>query len=276
MTLEYRQCFFECEEELQLLVDLQNEVYKKRGLHFDKNIFRHWYVNNPEGRVISFNAFDGDKMVAHQSFVPCRLQVGGKTVKAARSMSVVTLPEYQGKGIFSKITNMAVDYAQQQGYEILFAVTNGNSFGGFVKHAGFTFVTRLDVMMCFGNNIEVDGDRPWRNQWTSELLEWRLQAGQYFQKGECIIGEFKKIVNTIMGIIPKDIQKAISVKKKSHSIWPKLYVGWGAKIKSPCFRIPKFIKHSPFNFIYRDMTGGELPPITKEDLFYQLIDFDVA
>lgn len=276
MGLEFKQCFFETEEELQQLVNLQNEVYKKRGLHFEKEVFLQWYVNNPDGRVISFSAFDGDKMVAHQSFVPCYLKVGDRLVKSARSMSVVTLPDYQGQGIFSKLTNMAVESAKQQGYEMLFAVTNANSYGSFVKHAGFTFVTKLDVMMCFGNNIVKNGDRLYSQYWTPETLEWRLKAGSYFLKNGCILGEFKTIVNTFMGTLPEELIENLTIKRKSFTLSPVLYVGWGAKIKSLHFRMPKFIKHSPFNFIYRDLTDGKLPAITKDNLYYQLIDFDVA
>ena len=88
--MELRQCNFEKEAEMQQLVDLQTEVYRDRGIHFSSELFKAWYVDNPDGGVISFNAFDGNKMVAHQSFVPERMVVDGRIVRCLRSMAVVT------------------------------------------------------------------------------------------------------------------------------------------------------------------------------------------
>ena len=56
--MDIRQCTFDSEPELQQLVDLQNIVYKNRGLVFKKEDFIFWYKQNPEGAVISYNAFD--------------------------------------------------------------------------------------------------------------------------------------------------------------------------------------------------------------------------
>ena len=56
-----------------------------------------------------------------------------------------------------------------------------------------------------------------------------------------------------------------------------LYVGLGLEHKSGLyFNMPKFIKHSPFNLIFKDMSDGELPTINKDNIFFQLIDYDVA
>ena len=57
---------------------------------------------------------------------------------------------------------------------------------------------------------------------------------------------------------------------------PKLYVGMGAKFKHLYLKVPKFIKRSPFNLIFLDLTDGNLPPIPKDNIFFQLFDFDVA
>lgn len=275
MFLTYKRCTFETDEELQQLIDLQNEVYKERGLLFEKEGFIHWFVNNPAGKVMSFCAYDGDKMVSHQSFVPCFVKVGDKVVKSARSMSVVTLPQYQGQGIFSQLTNKAVEYAKAEGYELLYAVTNENSFKGFVKYAGFRFVTRLDVKIGYGWNVQPDGERIFSNYWTKELLQWRLKIGEYFVINNSIIGKFKPMVNTFMGSLPPNIIDGLGNKSKT-PFGVHLYVGCGGKLSGLFVKVPKFVKHSPFNFIYRDLTDGKLPPVTKENLFYQLIDFDVA
>ena len=55
-----------------------------------------------------------------------------------------------------------------------------------------------------------------------------------------------------------------------------LYIGLGAQLhRANYFDLPKFVKHSPFNLIFKDLKG-DIPKITSEDIFFQLIDFDVA
>ncbi len=54
-----------------------------------------------------------------------------------------------------------------------------------------------------------------------------------------------------------------------------LYIGLGADVsKGFYFNIPSFIKRPPFNLVFKDLTGGRIPRINKDDIFLQLIDLD--
>ena len=130
-VMEIRRCTFDNETELQQLVDLQNEVYQKRGLHFTKDIFRYWYLDNPEGKVISYNAFDKGRLVAHQSFVPERMLVDRQITRCVRSMAVVTHPDYRGKGLLSQLTNAALEYVVGE----IFDLINSNYFGFYYDNS---------------------------------------------------------------------------------------------------------------------------------------------
>ena len=275
-TMEIKRCIFENEAELQQLVDLQNEVYQKRGLHFTKDIFRYWYQENPDGKVISYNAFDQGWLVAHQSFVPERMLVEGQITKCVRSMAVVTHPDYRGKGLLSQLTNAALEGVKTEGYAFAYAVTNGNSVSSFVNHCGFSFVTRLHVKMGFGKSLTEDGEKTYRRFWSKESLNWRLRNGKYSRSSDVIIGKFKPGVNTIMGMMDSLLMDSTEFHKKKVPCGINLYVGLGASLPWSYWDVPKFIKHSPFNLVFRDLTGGKLPVMTKDNVFYQLIDFDVA
>lgn len=274
--MEYKKLTFKTDEELNLLVELQNIVYKERGLVFTRDTFRYWYVDNPCGEVISFNAIDNGRMVAHQSFVPEWMDVDGRVVSCARSMAVVTHPDYQGQGLFSTLTNKAVEEAKRQGYEFLYAITNGNSFPRFVKHCGFSSITRLNVKMGMGSQIKEDGNKTYKRHWTPELLKWRLSKGEYCRKGNQIVGNYGFGVRTLMGIIDNDMLDQMHLKYKRWAWGPKLYVGLGAKLPWTLMEVPKFINHSPFHLIFQDLTSGNLPTMTADNVFYQLIDYDVA
>ena len=56
-----------------------------------------------------------------------------------------------------------------------------------------------------------------------------------------------------------------------------LYIGYGADLNKGFYvNIPKFIEHSPFNLIFRDLTDGTLPEVNKDNILFELMDFDVA
>ena len=151
--LEMRQTRFDTKEELQQLVDLQNEVYRERNLNFTVDFFKQWYIANPYGRVLSFNAFDGDKMVAHYACIPTKMILGDSVVEGLHSMATVTHPNYRGKGLFKTLAKLTYDYAKENGYKFVVGVANANSFPGFIKYLGFKFIARLDVKVGFGTNI---------------------------------------------------------------------------------------------------------------------------
>ena len=274
--MDIRKCIFDKDAELQQLVDLQNMVYKQRGLVFTKDDFLFWYRKNPEGPVISYNAFEGDCMVAHQSFIPERMWVDDRVVKCLRSMAVVTHPDYRGQGLFSQLTNRAVEEAQRQGYDFIYAVTNANSFPIFIKHCGFSFISRLEVKIGLGVNVKENGEKTYKRHWTEETLRGRLSYIPYNREKDSIIGTYKLGFKLYMGTLDGHILNMTNLQNKSKAWGPLLYVGLGAKLPCTYIDVPRFIKHSPFNLVFRDLTGGKLPPMTKDNVFYQLIDYDVA
>lgn len=268
------------DEMMEKLVCLQNEVYRKRGLHFTKDVFRHWFIDNPDGPAISSSAFDGDKMIAHVSLAPQKMLVKGQVVNCVLAMSGVSHPDYRGKRLLSSLSNIAIEEAAKQGYAFVYGLANGNSFPGLARYCGYSFITRLNVMMGFGTGIYEDEEKTYtyRRYWSDEALAWRFSQGKYRKVGNCILGQFSTGVETFMGTLPTQSQVQISDNNNYKPFFPqvKLYVGLGAKLPWSYIKVPKFIKHSPFNLIFRDLTGGNLPMMTKDNLFYQLMDFDVA
>lgn len=278
MAYSIRQSRFESIEEFDQLIELQNKVYEDRGLVFKKESFYHWYIDNPVGKVLSFNAFDKDKMVAHYACIPTKMNIEGRIVRGIKSMATVTHPDYRGKGLFKQLAKLTYDYAKEQGFEFVIGVANANSFPGFMKYFPFTFVSQLKVKMGFGCNIKPDGEKTFSTYWDAETLNWRMTCckADYSRKGNSLLGQYNSMVQTFMGTFPDNVLSLSNSKDKEWGIRPKLYVGLGAKIKSPYLTVPRFIKRSPFNLIFMDLTGGNLPVMTKDNVFFQLFDFDVA
>lgn len=269
---------FETDLEFKRLVELQNETYKERGLVFSIDGFKRWYVDNPFGKVVSFNAYDGDRMVAHYACIPTKMNIDGRVVNGIKSMATVTHPDYRGKGLFKTLAQMTYDCAREMGYEFVIGVANANSFPGFMKYFPFTFVARLDVKMGMGTQIMYDNRKIFMPYWDTDTMNWRLSccSGNYSRENNAIIGYYNTYVQTFMGSFPDELLSTTTISCKDCSFLPKLYVGIGATFNSPYIPVPKFIKRSPFNLIFLDLTEGKLPQMTKDNIFFQLFDFDVA
>lgn len=269
--------FDDADLSLQKVVNLQNIVYE--GKHtFTVNGFRQWYLNNPNGRVISFNAFCGDQLVAHYACIPYKMEIEGRIVTGLLDMATVTHPEHRGKGLFKKLAQTTYDYAKEQGFEFVLGVANANSFPGYMKYFPFTFVGQLDVKIGLGTQIECDGEKTYKVYWDKSSFDWRLNTykANYCRKKNVILGQYNSLVQTFMGSYPDAFLDTTNAPDKHWGFRPKLYVGMGAKFKNLYLKVPKFIKRSPFNLIFLDLTDGNLPPITKDNIFFQLFDFDVA
>lgn len=278
MNYEIRQLNFDDGDvSLQKVVDLQNIVYA--GKHtFSVDGFRKRYLDNPLGEVISYNAFYGDELVAHYACIPYAMNIDGRKSIGLFDMATVTHPDHRGKGLFKKLAQTTYDFAKKQGYEFILGVANANSFPGYMKYFPMTFVGQLEVRMGLSLNILPDASKEYSVYYDKDVFEWRLRCGRanYSRVKNAVLGKYNSMVQTYMGCYSDEFLSSIDITNKHWGFRPRLYVGMGAKFKSLYLKVPKFIKRSPFNVIFLDLTDGQLPPITKENLFFQLIDFDVA
>lgn len=278
MDYEIRQLHFDDGDvSLQKVVDLQNLVYE--GKHtFKTEGFRKRYLDNPLGKVISFNAFYGEELVAHYACIPYAMSIGGRKSVGLFDMATVTHPAHRGKGLFKKLAKTTYDFAKEQGFEFVLGVANANSFPGYMKYFPMINVGQLDVKLGFGLKVFPDTTKEYSVYYDKELFEWRLRCGRanYSRVENVILGQFNSLVQTLMGCYDDSFLSSVNVSNKQWGFRPKLYVGLGARLNSLYLTVPKIIKRSPFHLIFLDLTEGMLPPITKDNLFFQLIDFDVA
>lgn len=286
MVQEYRieRLDFSNPVDMQRLVDLQNAVYE--GKHsFSDTTFKHWYLDNPNGRVVSFNALYGDLIAAHYAIVPVKMEIDGRVAMGLLSMATVTHPEHRGKGLFKKLAKLSYDYAAEIGYEFVIGVANANSYPGFIKYFDFQDIGMLDVLMGCKGNLHENSPKVFKMSWDKDSIKWRLGSNKYAKDKNAVYGtqpvwKFKKapFLKTYMGLLPELLLEELDLKPANQLLRPlNLYVGLGSNARECGYRyVPKFIKRSPFHLIFLDLTGGKLPHMTRDNVFFQLMDFDVA
>lgn len=271
-------------DDMQKLVELQNAVYA--GKHtFTPKTFQYWYLDNPNGRVVSFNALYGDIIAAHYALIPLKMKINGRVVLGLLSMATVTHPKHRGKGLFKTLAKATYNFATQEGYEFVIGVANANSYPGFVKYFDFQDVGQLEVMLGYSNKIEPSDKKVFSVFWDDVSLKWRSSRYGYSKDETTLYGtkgvwKIKKapLIKTFLGKVDECQLRGVPLPKVNKCVRPlNLYVGLGSNAhKIGYYNIPKFIKHSPFHLIFMDITEGKLPRMTKDNVFFQLMDFDVA
>lgn len=263
--------------DLLALIKLFDAAYPSSH-KFSVDFLRWQYLDNPNGIVVSFNAWTKNgEMAAHYAAIPVEMMIGGKVEKGLLSLNTATHPLHQGKRLFTRLASQTYDYAKEHGYKYVIGVANANSTHGFLKYLGFYQIAPLDVKVGIGDvyarPFDTSKNRMYYNE---ETMRWRLACPQfhYSYDGDTIYGSIDKpLFNTVVARMPEYGGK-LSLPKKNGVF--ALYVGLGIYIKGCYVNLPKFIKRSPFNLIFKDLTDGDLPVMTKDNIIFQLLDYDVA
>lgn len=268
------------EESLKEVMNLLHITFPNRADKFSYEYLKWQYSDNPRGKVIAFNAYTVDgQLAAHYAVIPIEMLIEGKRIKGVLSLNTATHPEHRGKRLFTILAEKTYVRAAELGSKFVIGVANANSTHGFLKNLGFYLIAPLEVKVGFND--------PYKNDMTSkknhiyydtDTLRWRLQCPHfsYSAKGNTIYGKLDKpLFHSAVARIPTGMNAEILGLKQTTPCF-SLYIGFGNKVSGTYFNLPKFIKRSPFNLIFKDLSNGEIPIMNNENLVFQLLDYDVA
>jgi GNAT superfamily N-acetyltransferase len=240
--------------------------------------FLKWqYALNPNGCVVGFDAYANGVLAAHYVTIPVIYMIDGVETKGLLSLNTATHQQHQGKGLFTQLATRTYELAKTLGYKFVIGVANQNSTHGFLKKLGFYLISPLDVKLGMGNiKANNTADYIIKPLWDAKSIEWRIQCPgtTYFYNNTTIYSETDKpfIFSKIM-----EASKTISINQLKKKTWIpfKLWIGITKEIKQKgfFFYLPDKLKPSPLNLIFRDLSGT-LPVFKKEDICFELIDFD--
>jgi GNAT superfamily N-acetyltransferase len=135
------------------------------------------YVDNPDGKAVGYDAWDGERLAAHYVCIPARAWVEGLEVPVLLSLNTATHPDYQGKGLFTKLASMTFEAGASQGFDGVYGVANANSTPGFVRKLGFQLVRPLEARVGVGGLRHAPKAAPaalsFERSWSADALRWR-------------------------------------------------------------------------------------------------------
>ena len=238
------------------------------------------YKENPDGMALGFDAFDGDKLVAHYVCIPTNILGSAGPLRALLSLNTATLPKYQGRGFFTQLAETTFEAAKQLGYDCIYGVANQNSTPGFVQKLGFSFVAPLQAMLGVGRLQPPISNFPlqFQRSWSSSTLTWRCAnpanplstSKQLGSRVFMACTEFPGI-NAYAELWDKTVlQSSPSVS----SLKLKLVLGlFPQGLSASYFKIPNFLKPAPLNFVFKSLNPLVVVP-SRDAVHFTFLDFD--
>jgi GNAT superfamily N-acetyltransferase len=123
-------------EDLEPLRRLYKDVWGyNRPERFDA-----WRYILPTREMIPCALADADRQGFAGAYTlwPAELKIGDTITRGAQSMDTMTHPDFQGRGIFTKLATACYEQAERSGYQVLYGFPNPLSYSGFVKRLGWS------------------------------------------------------------------------------------------------------------------------------------------
>jgi GNAT superfamily N-acetyltransferase len=249
------------------------------------------YVANPDGRAVGFDAWDGERLAAHYVCVPARAWVEGREVAVLLSLNTATHPDYQGKGLFTRLAAMTYEAGQAAGFDGVYGVANANSTPGFIRKLGFQLVRPLEARIGLGGLRHAP--RPaastlsFERSWSAAALRWRCAnpdnpvfvrnggSGGKLRFHAAASGNKLPAYAELdaAGVALPDLQQAGPAPMLSPL---RLFIGLTPDASSRYWNyasIPMRLRPSPLNLIYRSFTP-RVAALDPSRIAFSFLDFD--
>jgi GNAT superfamily N-acetyltransferase len=112
------------------------------------DFYRWKHHENPFGRSPAWVAVDGERIVGLRIWLRWRFTQAGRTWSAVRAVDTATHPDYQGRGIFKRLTTSSLEVLRDEGVAHVFNTPNEQSRPGYLK-MGWEQVGKLPVGVRF-------------------------------------------------------------------------------------------------------------------------------
>ena len=244
------------------------------------------YLANPDGKAVGFDAWDGERLAAHYVCVPARAWVEGREVPVLLSLNTATHPDYQGKGLFTKLAAMTFEAGMAAGYDGVYGVANANSTPGFVRKLGFQLVRPLEARVGLGALRHAPKaparELSFERSWSEAALEWRCanpNNGIKAQVAEDGLRLFAKSVSTIVPAYAELRTAGLAVPHgmEANAVSPlRLYLGLQPDARASYWNyasIPRRLRPSPLNLIFRPL-GERTLALDPQRIEFSFLDFD--
>ena len=266
--------------QLAAYASLLNSVFGAGKFTIDALAWR--YRDNPAGGVVGADAWDGERLAAHYVTCPVEARIEGATVRGLLSLNTATHPDYQGRGLFTRLAETAYARGADDGFEFVIGVANANSTPGFLRRLAFQDVGRLHAGLLARTPASFSGAPvQYQGSWRPELLGWRLAnpQGRYVtaRRGE-LLGIWAKTHLPLVrcgAFLPAT--EALPATNRSAPLAATLFIGLEPRMalgRQGFVPAPDRLRPSPLNLIWRAFGAGAPAALRPDAVAINFLDFD--
>ncbi|WP_340643747.1 GNAT family N-acetyltransferase [Phenylobacterium sp.] len=237
------------------------------------------YRDNPDGAVVGFDAWDGERLVAHYVTCPTTARIGGGSVRGLLSLNTATDPDYVGQGLFTRLAQATYDAGAAAGHGFVMGVANANSTPGFLRKLDFQLVAPLEAGLLLLRPQKFEhAEADFRIDWTPRRLAWRLANpasayGVRDRAGLTVVSAPTHLpLVRCVGFVSEGLSEpggAAGMASLFIGLEPRLDLG-----ALGFLRLPQRLRPSPLNLIYRRLGDPAPESLDPTRVAIGFLDFD--
>ncbi len=172
------------QEYIKYLPEMQELFKICFGRDIDETYFLWRYIKNTSEDLLIYVALENGKIIANYSVFPCNLCIGEDVIKAGLSMTTMTHPDFNGRGIFVTLAEKLYDEMTSMGYDLVFGFPNNNSHRAFRNILKWNDIYEIPTMNLLVENMKLEiMDSEYK---IAKDNEFKLDYTKLFLKKECI------------------------------------------------------------------------------------------
>jgi hypothetical protein len=243
--------------------------------------YLHWqYAENPDGSAVGCNAYLGGELVGTMAAVPMAGRLDGEARPGLFMLNGAVHADHRGRKLQSRISAAIFEEAASRGFAFCFGTGNKYSTGPLLTR--FRMVKPLEARIGVGipRRRRAGGAPSFERAWSEAAMRWRLANPERAYRVGAINGG--SLVTAPSGVPGLD-----AVLYDGPESWPsdgarpaaarlRLWIGLDPENcwdRSRHIAIPKRLRASPLNLVFKDLTGGSYLP-DPERVTFRAADFD--
>ena len=238
------------------------------------------YRDNPAGQVVGADAWADSVLAAHYVTCPMRAVVEGRPLKGLLSLNTATHPDFQGRGLFTRLARATYEQGAEQGYDFVIGVANAQSTPGFLGRLGFQHVGRLEAgLMAVAPRRFTDAPLQFCGDWDASMLAGRL-ANPAARYRTARLGDLTAVYadTHLSGVrCAAFVDGGALGATGAAPLGFTLFLGLDPRfsLDGPRFlRLPDRFRPSPLNLIYRPLSEAAPRSLDPQATAISFLDFD--
>jgi GNAT superfamily N-acetyltransferase len=238
------------------------------------------YAANPDGEAVACSAFAGDRPVGHLGAMAMTAWIEGGERRGLLLLNSAVHPEHRRRGLMSRLSETIFPEGIRRGYS--FCISTGNRYSTLPLLTRFKMLRPLEARIGLGAP-RLGGRRfvpSFERIWSAKALSWRLANPEGHYAVERSGTDLTVTAQTGLGGIGAMLYQGPGdpgvVESEAAPGPVRVWLGLDPNVdwrRSAYLPIPRILRPSPLNLLFRDMSGTGLLPDPAR-LVFRGLDFD--